>query len=156
MRRTVLALAYLLGSGLLLSFLLALGERSWFHCFAHLGAEAPALPSLLAPGELMPVLLETLTPPFGHWLLFLLHYGAGLGFALAVILASHPKQHATLFWVFLLFLAAVLLVLLPITSQHDCDRKGTDAIFSLMLLAPLGYVLALGSVYLSRPKRSAT
>ena len=153
MTRWVGALICVLGTGLLLSFLLALGERSWFQCFAQTGDGSDLLAGLFASGDVVPVLLETLTPPFGHWALFLLHYGAGIGFALALVLARTSRQRRALWAALALFFVVALWMLVPVSSQHDCDRKGTNAVFLLMLLSPLGYVLALGSHVLFRPKR---
>lgn len=144
MSRMAGALALLLLPGLLLSFLLALGERDWFHCFAHADhAAAPPLPSLFAAGELAPVLLETLTPPFSHPLLGALHFGPTLLFALFFLRAGSPGQRRILLAALGAYLLFCLWMLLPPASQHDCDRKGAGAAFSLPLFAIAGSLIAL-------------
>ena len=148
------AAALLVLSGFGLSLLLALGERDWFHCFAHADGIRPAMPSLFAPGELMPVLLETLTPPFGHPLLFLLHFAPGLGFGFFWLRSQSKAQRNALLIAFSLFILLAGLLLLPPGSQHDCDRKGTDGLFALFLLSPFGYLLAVTAALLPRIKRT--
>ena len=142
--RAATALFLCLITGFGLSFLLALGERDWFHCFAYADGIRPPMPSLLGPGELMPVLLETLTPPFGDPYLFLLHFAPGLVFATYWL--GRPRR--PLLIAYLLFVALAFVLLLPISGQHDCDRKGTEGLFTLFLLAPVGTLLAMSAAYL--------
>ncbi len=143
MIRLCAALAVLLLPGFLLSFLLALGERDWFHCFAYGDSVAPPLPSLFASGELTQVLLETLTPPFSHPLMTLLHFGPSLLFALFFYLAKSRAQRRTLLITLAVFVLFYLWTLLPPSGQHDCDRKGADSSLSLPLFAILGTLMAL-------------
>ena len=145
--RAAEALFLFLITGFGLSFLLALGERDWFHCFTYAEALRPPMPSLFAPGELMPVVLETLTPPFGDPYLFLLHFAPGLAFGFYWLRAPHRR---TLGIALGLFVLIALLMLLPVSAQHDCDRKGTGALFTLFLLAPLGTLLAMAAHFLTR------
>jgi len=144
MTRAAGAIAIFMAPGFLLSFLLALGERDWFHCFSYTGTwNAPSLPSIFAPGELTPVLLETLTPPFSHWLLTILHFGPFALFALLFYLARQSSQRNAILLGLALFIGVCLFALLPAASQHDCDRKGTDAAFLLFTFVPLGFLAAL-------------
>ena len=145
--RAAEALFLLLFTGFGLSLLLALGERDWFHCFTYAEALRPPMPSLFAPGELMPLLLETVTPPFGDPYLFLLHFAPGLAFGFYCLHTPHRRSLGIALGLFVL---VSLLLLLPIADQHDCDRKGTGAVFTLFLLAPLGTLLAMGAHFLPR------
>ena len=137
------ALAVLLLPGFGLSFLLALGERDWFHCFAYADQVTPPLPSLFAPGELMPVLLETLTPPFSHPLMAALHFGPSLLFALFFLLSHSRAQRRTLLIALAAFLLFCLWKLLPLSGQHNCDGNGVQTGGLLPFLVILGNIAAL-------------
>ena len=119
----------------MLSFLLALGERDWFHCFAHAGAATPPpLPSIFAPAELTPVLLETVMPPFSHWLNPLFYFGPFAIFAVLFLFARTLPAHVILAAVFALFLLFCLWRLLPPAALHACDANGPG---DLALLIPI-------------------
>jgi hypothetical protein len=144
MIRTGGAVAILILPALLLSFLLALGERDWFHCFAHVDStNIPPLPSIFDRGEFMPVLLETLTPPFSRPLLAVLHFGPTLIFAILFGLSRSNARRRMLLMVLGLFLIWVVWMLVPAASQHDCDRKGTDAMLALPMFILAGSIAAL-------------
>lgn len=132
-----------------LSFLLALGERDWFHCYAFIGQTRPDIPSLLIWDELRQVLLETVTPPFGDPYLFLLHFAPGLAFG--ALWLTRPQRALVLGWA--IFVALCLIWLLPVATQHDCDPKGTEGVFALFLLAPIGVLIAFAAHYLSKFRR---
>ncbi|MCG7574732.1 hypothetical protein MHM39_14260 [Phaeobacter sp. CNT1-3] len=140
------ALFLFLLTGFGLSFLLALGERDWFHCYAHVGTDRPPLPSIWAEGELMPVILETLTPPFGHPMLFVLHFGAGIAFATYWL--RHPRR--PLLFAYAMFAVLSLFTLLPPSSEHGCDPTGTGGLYALTFLTLAGIILALAGAYIPK------
>lgn len=144
MNRAVGAIGTRIVPGFMISFLLALGERDWFHCFAHAETSTPPpMPSLFAPGEFSSVLLETVTPPLSGWWLFALHFGPTAAFALLVLLARSPAQRRTGLAALALFLLWALWMLLPPSSQHACDAAGPDAMPILTLLVAVGTLAAL-------------
>ena len=132
MRRWAAASILLLLPGFVLSLLLALGERDWFHCFAHAEfADPPPLAPLFAPGELTPVLLETLTPPFSGPAMMLWHFGPGAFFAVLYLSTRNaPRQRAALAGA-ALYLGALTVVLLPVARQHGCGSAGPDSAINL-------------------------
>jgi len=130
--------------GFVLSFLLALGERDWFHCFAYAdNAEAPRLPSIFAPGELTPILLETLTPPVSNPALFAWHFGPTVGFALLFGLTRSRLKRRVLFIALALYLACLLWMLLPLSGQHSCDSSGAGSRLTLPVFTGIGIFAAL-------------
>ena len=103
--------------GFVLSFLLALGERDWFHCFSHAEtSDSPPLPSLFASGEFTPVLLETLTPPLSHWILALAH------FDFSALAGYEPPANAREDW------SALVGLLLALASREVEDPDWQDQV----------------------------
>ena len=139
------ALAVLILPGFLLSFLLALGERHWHHCFIHIKGDAPGLPSIFAPGEFIPVVLETVTPPFSHPLMTLLHFGPFLLFALFLWLGPTRRIRRAMWVSLALFLVTCLLILLPLDMQHECDEAGPQGWLLLYAILPVGLIMALST-----------
>lgn len=140
------AVAVLLLPGFVFSFLLALAERDWFHCFtyAETASGAPPLPSIFSAGELTPVLVQTLTAPVSTALMALLHAAPTAVFALFVFRTrSRPARRAQLAGLALL-LGYGAWYLTPPVVPHGCDGSGPpEATALLSHLALVGTALSL-------------
>lgn len=116
--------------------LAALGEWSWASCLHEIR--------------------QPFGPAFGRALGLLAHPLALAGLAPFPALAAlwlwrRPRRAAFLVW--LALCAALLWMLLPPGSLHDCDRKGTDTFVIPLLLAAVGWLAILIALALTRPAR---
>lgn len=129
--------AFLFLTGFLFLALAHLAEADWRSCFHDVPMEWP-----LSDGRL----LHDVRMAWVYWLpivplLFL------------VLGRTSPDRAA---WAAAVLLACLgVWLLFPGSKLHDCDRKGTDAVFAVLLLLPaaatLALLAALFRAMLSRP-----
>jgi MFS family permease len=120
----------------LFGVLAAAGQWSWASCLYE--QAQPLAPFLLsALGALHPLVLIGQLP------------FAALA---AIWFYRQPRHRVLLVW--LALAAAMLWMLLPPASLHDCDRKGTDVFVMPWVMLLLGWPAVVLSLFLSRPAES--
>jgi hypothetical protein len=115
--------------------LLALGRQGFDLCFNQKALSFWASVAAEAPGLLHPIGFVGLVP-------FL---------ALATVWANRSNQGFT-FGIWLALLGLAVVMLWPPASMHDCDRKGSNGIFIVLMLVLPGIFANWLAVWKSNPK----
>ena len=119
--------------------LLGIARQSWLDC---INAGSGVAPVPLAPAVLSEA--QVLLHPVG--LLAALPFAA-----LALIWLTRGNRRGTLvLWALLTAVAA--LPLLDAKALHQCDRKGMDGGFLVLLLIPAGFLAVLIALWRSAPR----
>jgi hypothetical protein len=117
--------------------LLALGLQNFDQCFNKGNLTFPAALSSAVQGVAHPVGL----------------IGIVSFVALAAIWASRSNRKLS-FALWMALMVLMVAALWPASGQHDCDRKGTDAIFRILVMAVPGLVAVWIALWNSRPRKT--